>query len=1005
MNRLNRRPATGRLRELAPAAVPTAAPDGVSASGTGPPVLARTRSTAQSTAARRAPAPGVVAQPTARAVARLSLFGIRVVPNDERTGLQSLIAALRQAQGADPDSLTADVASVRASLSTRDDALGFLLRDGQEPGVTGPTVMAVVEEMFHAGGQPALLVLRPQPSGAVQAFAPLAAAAGGILDARTVPHDALVLLQHEGRFEALANTAGVPWSTLVPSMSLPPPATPPHLDAGLQTAWQVVVRAVNAAGVPGTFECRRGTQVDLLPMQSPVEELAHSALALASRMAEGQSAVDEFWLGVEQGGAVHLGEASDGVGQSLHRLSVSPPQPGGTGGLPPAAAPSTAVLHLRRGWLAGMTLVRPDGTEIAVDYRHPWRPSVRVERTQGLMDARLASALRTIPREAGEGRIAFAIRLHRRHPELDHRALARGSGLELADIRQNPVLNPQALNPEQRGLLEAATRGFPRPERMAPMSYARELARRYPELSAGALSQGSGLPEGRIASALRPRASRDAPPTAPAAAVGELSREQEAARVPPVYMSAALRLTEALRHRLERMDLAVLPNEGAGRMLCLVVSMLQADGVSGRQLDRRSAEILERLVARQDAVGEAARAAQGFHADRAVFQAIADEVFDLGAPTPPMLVMQAHEHATVQLFAPLAEVDEAVEPANVPVRAVVILESPGHFEAIVNTAGRPWSDVLSELRRPENEALPAPGDRQEARPLEVRSVSAEGRHALHRWQRSPQTGLAPLRPGLGDADRGPQALAQAMAAGQEAVDDFWAGLSRSEGFELGTQPASGGGRIHLMGVSPPDDYYQALPRDASRNLSLPPVAEGVHQYVGRMHVHEERLIGLTVETTGEGDVAVDYQSPHRQEAGFDRLPSLERVRLNAALRVVPPDADTSVGHLQRRALALQAVEPALGLDALALGSGASRSDLGNYPAIMWWRVTAEQREAATALRASLPRRPGATNIAYARYLIGERPEVSIGVISLASLAREKDIVQWRRDVESRADLD
>lgn len=329
---------------------------------------------------------------------------------------------------------------------------------------------------------------------------------------------------------------------------------------------------------------------------------------------------------------------------------------------------------------------------------------------------------------------------------------------------------------------------------------------------------------------------------------------------------AQLEADKVLRSWLSEAGLRVMPNSGRGN-LCLVQSMLQRAGVSPEDLDEQAFQVQGALAQPLDALGRALREGQSLPADRQVLQTLAEHIFGMGN-VPPVLIMTAGEHGMPLLHAPLADhAGAAVDPATLRHDTAVFLATSGHFEAVANTSGRPWSAVLRQTQT----ALGQPLEARRAallrdavravQPMRVETVDAAGVVHTHQWKRGVQSRLTVL--GGGGQAIDPLTQAHEMAEAQLVLDDLWATLAQWTAFDLGQTPLDGGGRVHQLGVSPLGGYQEALSRDRQGQVNLPHIEpqESAFQYTAELRLRQDRVIGLTLRTSGEGDIKVEFDHP------------------------------------------------------------------------------------------------------------------------------------------------
>jgi hypothetical protein len=369
---------------------------------------------------------------------------------------------------------------------------------------------------------------------------------------------------------------------------------------------------------------------------------------------------------------------------------------------------------------------------------------------------------------------------------------------------------------------------------------------------------------------------------------GALTREEEFALVPAGQWPALVNADKLLRGRLAEVSLRVMPTSATG-YLCLIESMLQMNGRSFAQAQSEAPRVQEELAGRPDALGQALREGLGLYADAQVVKPLATHIFGKDN-VPPMLFMTPGEHGAPVLYDPLAgPADAEMNLATVSHRTAVFLETPGHYEPLLNITGRPWSAVLQQLQVAPHESYNvrhATWQRQALfarRSFSVQTIGANGNVETRHWNRGVQVSLKVL-----DAEEDPTPLqqAKALAEAQGAVDHFWSVLERWVSFDLGQKDLGGGDRLHLLGVSPFDDYQAILPRDAGsqqddrRFVSLPALKAGetAYQYVAELRIREGRLINLTLRTSGEGDIEVGFDHPwsHPRSTRFPTRATLTR---------------------------------------------------------------------------------------------------------------------------------
>lgn len=199
----------------------------------------------------------------------------------------------------------------------------------------------------------------------------------------------------------------------------------------------------------------------------------------------------------------------------------------------------------------------------------------------------------------------------------------------------------------------------------------------------------------------RPAASGSPGPSRPRnASPGTPSLVGQLDQLPAAYVDAQVEADRLLEHRLLSAGLMPAPNDGAGKNLCRVMSLLQFAGCPPAQLDATARQVAATLSARPDTLGQALRAGAGLHADRINLAALLEHIFGPGM-SPPMVMLQPGAHGEPLLYDPLAGDDRpAMAPADVPDHTLVILESQLHFRAAVNVSGQPLAAVLTGLTAP-----------------------------------------------------------------------------------------------------------------------------------------------------------------------------------------------------------------------------------------------------------------------------------------------------------------
>ena len=111
------------------------------------------------------------------------------------------------------------------------------------------------------------------------------------------------------------------------------------------------------------------------------------------------------------------------------------------------------------------------------------------ERQQQWLDA----ARQACSRMDEENGRAYSRRLKKHNPHLENAALAKGSGLPIATIESDPMINPPTLSEQQQRRLDAAVQARPRRDADKwDSTYALRFKEYDPGLEDAALAKGSG---------------------------------------------------------------------------------------------------------------------------------------------------------------------------------------------------------------------------------------------------------------------------------------------------------------------------------------------------------------------------------------------------------------------------------------------------------------------------------------------------------------------------------
>lgn len=356
---------------------------------------------------------------------------------------------------------------------------------------------------------------------------------------------------------------------------------------------------------------------------------------------------------------------------------------------------------------------------------------------------------------------------------------------------------------------------------------------------------------------------------------------------------AQSRALAALRKRLGEIGVTVMPsladegsvvaaNAGQKINLSLIMSLLQQAGVQDDEVQALAPQLHAQLAALDDPLGEMLSAGQPVHKHGKEFEALALHVFGACGwrAAPKVLIVKARERGATLLYDPMKDQGRAeVDPATISHDTAVLIESPGGFEALANTSGRPWSSVLAQLRTctyGSEKARSAAWLRHRVRA--VHAVELKCPEYTHEWKQGMQEQLQP--PNV-DAQASAITRAQAIAGAQAAVDKFWA---RAKVFAVdhGHRSVTDRYRIHSMAV-PLSAGYEDETND---------------QYVAQVHVLDDWIIGLTLSSFADGNIViVDYEDPRYRPAAQseDRQPlwHLDDVhafdRLATAGQPTPPD--------------------------------------------------------------------------------------------------------------------
>ena len=295
---------------------------------------------------------------------RLRGLDLQVIPNRGVSSNESLEVALLQSRGVPLDSVEQVAGELHFQLVMRDDALGYLLFEGQQCLCEyGPLLQELVAHVFGGGNAPPILFMIAQES-AMPLLRSLVGHCGSDVNPDAVRHDtALLFVDQTNHCELVANTSGRPLSDVLRQLQMAPddPRGGSSAAWGLHVAQAARPFEVKTFGEDGTFNSywwKRGLQAWLVP--SDLDQNLGPVMT-AQAMARAQWLVDEFWQMLEREGAVDLGiEAVPGRGE-MHRLRVRL-----SGGF------RMGTVQVYAGRIIGLTLKASAGRDIVVDYDHPW---------------------------------------------------------------------------------------------------------------------------------------------------------------------------------------------------------------------------------------------------------------------------------------------------------------------------------------------------------------------------------------------------------------------------------------------------------------------------------------------------------------------------------------------------------------------------------------------------------------------------------------------------------